>query len=110
MGTELDPALCCICDDESLARLDCQREEFGRGILQNFDLLHDLRTQISGLIVARGADEACAEQSVVPVEDDGCLVELRLLVRCQPNLLVSQLAQEVLSDVIIGPALGDEVQ
>ena len=81
-----------------------------RGIFQEFDVLLHSRVELDGLIVARGADEASAEKGVVPVENDGRLMKLGLIEWSQPDLLVSEFAKKVPSNVIVSTVLRDEVE
>lgn len=62
------------------------------------------------LIVTFRAYETSAQESIVPIKDDRSLVKLRFVNGREPDLLVSQLAQEVSPDVIVGPILRDEVE
>lgn len=109
-ATKLNPALCSVCDDVYLSMLNRQLQnparikhetnlllDFG---FKDFDvLLHDL-SKFNMLVNAWWVDKARTEQGVVPVEYDGRLVHLGLLLGSQPDLLVGQSTQQVLTKLI----------
>ena len=53
-------------------------------------LLNDGR-QLGILIHSARIYEARAQQSIIPIKDDSCFVELRFLLRGEPDLLVGEL-------------------
>lgn len=50
--------------------------------------------------MSEGGEEGAAEQGVVPIEDDAGLVVLWLLLRGDPNFIVSQLGEELAADIL----------
>lgn len=53
-------------------------------------MLLDGAVELDVVVNTARRNEARAEKCVVPIEDDGCLVVLRLLLRGQPNLFVGE--------------------
>lgn len=66
--------------------------------------------QLYILVHSSRVDEGCAQQSIVPIKNNGCLVLLWLFNRSQPNLLVSKFAQEVSPYVIASSTFLDKVK
>ena len=68
------------------------------------------RVELDRFIITGRAYETCAEQCVIPIEDNCCLMKFRLIKRSQPNLLIGQLTKEIPSNTIICSTFLYEVQ
>ena len=63
-------------------------------------MLHDVWAEVHVLVDTIRADETCAEEGVIPVKDDRCLVLLRFVHWCQPYLFVCETREQILSKFI----------
>lgn len=100
LATKLDPAFTSVRYDVDPAVGHCELQHSLRGLFEELDVLHDVWSEVHVLIDSVWADEGRAEQRVIPVKDDRCLVRLRLLHRCQPNLFVCQSREQVFAQFI----------
>ena len=95
MSTEFYPAFCSIRYYIHFAVLNSKLEHFCGCLLQKLDVLLDHSAELYVLIDTGRVDETCAEESIIPIEDDRSLVRFGLLLRREPNLLVRQFAEQI---------------
>ena len=105
------PSLACICDDISLSSFDTKFEHIFCGFFQLRNLFQYFRINfLIGVEISRRIDETRAHDGIVPVKNDCCFIEFRLILWSQPYFIVCQLRQKSSTYIIGGPILLDEVK
>lgn len=97
-GTQFNPALCSIRDDQHNSIFDWEPEKLRRiliDLLQSLlDVVRNWNAQRLGDDLLEGNQVRCRDQSVIPIEYDDSLMGLGLCIRSQPYLLLLQLWEQ----------------
>ena len=101
LGAELNPTFSSVSYNKCLTVCDGKLKHFKCNNLKGPNLLHDAcRNFLFGIECSSWIDERCAQNSVVPIKYNHCLIELRFVLGCEPHFVVCESGKEISSHLV----------